>query len=107
MSEPILPFQKEERIIQQLCKVIRAGVLSEKALICCVLSLGWISDQRENIFKLDERMEQEILDILENLDFFYPTFTHQEEERKVAMKMVKGERLTNSEEQFLLKKLER
>ena len=107
LSEPILPFQKEERIIQQLCKVIRAGVLSEKALICCVLSLGWISDQRENIFKLDERMEQEILDILENLDFFYPTFTHQEEERKVAMKMVKGERLTNSEEQFLLKKLER
>ena len=52
-------------------------------------------------------MEQEILDILENLDFFYPTFTHQEEERKVAMKMVKGERLTDSEEQFLLKKLER
>ena len=52
-------------------------------------------------------MEQEVLDILENLDFFYPTFTHQEEVRKVAMKMVRGERLTDSEKQVLLKRLER
>ena len=37
---------KDEKIVEQLCKIIQTGNLNEQELICSLLALGWICDQR-------------------------------------------------------------
>ena len=39
--------EAEEKVVKNLCKVIRTGNLKVEELICCILALGCICDQRQ------------------------------------------------------------
>lgn len=109
VSNSILSAEMEGKIVKRLCNVIATGRLSEEELVCCMLSLGWICDQRNNSSDIDGSIIKEASDTIRDIDDYYPVLTDMELEkpRSVASKMINGALLDVEEEQFLLTKLER
>jgi len=99
---------KEEKIVDEICSVIMSGKLKEQELICSVLALGWICDQRNHINKIGSEYINKALDTIRDIDFEYnyQLLTKCVKSREVATKMINGDILTNEEEMFLLTKLE-
>ncbi len=103
----LLPVKTETRIAKQICDVIYGGRLSNEELICCILALGCICDQRNQINKMESAVLDEVLETIRDLDLYYPMNTiNREKPADVASKMIRGSMLTDDEERFLLTKLE-
>lgn len=103
----ILSAKAEGKIVKHLCSAIATRRLSEEALVCCMLALGWICDQRNSESDVDESIIREASEIIKDIDWYYPEIDMKlEKPRNVALKMINGVRLDEDEEQFLLTKLE-
>ena len=104
----LLSAETEGRIVRRLCEVIRSGGMTGDELICCILALGWICDQREQDSELGADIIREVCETLRVIDEVYSVLTvmKQEKAREIAIKMVNGDILNTDEEQFLLTKLE-
>lgn len=99
---------KDEKIVEGLCKIIQTGNLNEQELICSLLALGWICDQRIEPSSLNLDMIQEVFETIRSIDKNYSAFTAMRcnKMRELAIKMINGDILSADEEQFLLTKLE-
>lgn len=108
ISKGILSVEAETKIVKKLCEVIQMGNLTSEELICCILALGWICDQREYISEISGGVIQEVFDTIRGIDDYYSVLTamKQAKAREIAIKMVNGDLLNVDEEQFLLTKLE-
>ena len=108
LKNAILAPEAEEKIVKELCEVIKSGRLSGSQLISCILALGCICDQREKSFAVDGQVVQEALDTLEKIEEIYPesVVRGQRKSHGVAVKMLNGSLLDIEDEQFLLTKLE-
>lgn len=97
-----------EKIVKKLCEVIRAGKLSDSQLVCCILAIGWICDQRHEENQYDGGVVLDALDVINNIDIYYDYLTVEKcnKCRGVAKKLLNGEVLLEDEEEFLLSKLE-
>lgn len=95
------------QVIRELCGAIRSGFLKQPDLICSLLALGWICDQRTANNPLDNSLLREAIDAEKVIDDVYPVLTVLgcSKARTVARKMIDGEGLNDEEEQFLLIKL--
>ena len=98
----------EEDTVRQLCGVIKTGQLTSAQLICCILALGWICDQRQEPNGINGTLLEDALDAVRSIDFFYDELVtkHCVKARDVAVKLINGELLNAAEEQFLLTKLD-
>ena len=103
-------FRKPElqiKIAGELCDAILSGRLDQHALVCCVMALGLICDQRYES-RLKDDCAEAAGRILGQLHFLYPFETEEQcsRMRHISMKMIRGEFLENSEEEYLLQKLD-
>ncbi len=104
----MLPPESEAKIVKEICGVVRKGRLSSAELVCCILALGCICDQRSQPSEMDGSVLSLALETAEKIDQYYP-FQNAESWRRsvsVAVKMINGDRLTGDEERFLLTKLD-
>lgn len=108
ISKGILSAEAETKIVKKLCEVVQMGNLTSEELTCCLLSLGWICDQREYSSEISGSVIQEVFDTIRSVDDYYSVLTamKQAKAREIAIKMVNGDLLNVDEEQFLLTKLE-
>lgn len=99
----------EEQAAGRLCDAIRAGNLEKEELICCILALGCICDQRIQASEMKTQVFREVTDTIEGLESFYSVLKAMGcgKAREVATKMIRGETLSGEEERFLLTKLEK
>ena len=99
--------QEESKIVSKLCTGIRTGNFGTEELICCVLALGWICDQRGQMSEIEGSVLRDALDTVQAIDDYYSVITaaKSEKARAVAVKMICGELLDADEERFLLTKL--
>ncbi len=104
----ILSIEAESKIVKKLCDIIYSGKLNAEELICCILALGCICDQRQMEVELSNDLILEVLGAIRNIEDYYVITTTMkcERSREVADKMINGEQLNDEEEQFLLTKLE-
>lgn len=102
-----ISVQDENKIVKTLCKVIISGKLTSEELTCCILSLGWICDQRKYLSQIEYSIMQEVLDTIKNVEHYYSAIIamKQEKPRSVVTKMIHGDALDVDEEEFLLIKL--
>lgn len=109
LNNAILSTDAEGRIVMRLCETIASGKLSGEELICCILALGWICDQREKTSEISNHIICEALETLRSVECYYSVLITMKLERplNIAIKMINGEDLDTEEEQFLLTKLER
>ena len=105
----ILSAEAEEKVVKNLCKVIRTGNLKVEELICCILALGCICDQRQQETQMRWIVINEALEVIREIDSYYTVLTTMkcEKAREVVKKMINGDCLNEEEEQFLLTKLEK
>ena len=105
----ILSAEAEEKVVKNLCKVIRTGSLKLEELICCILALGCICDQRQQETEMRRTVINEALEVIGEIDSYYTVLTTMkcEKAREVVKKMIDGDCLNEEEEQFLLTKLEK
>ena len=105
----ILSAEAEEKVVKNLCKVIRTGNLKVEELICCILALGCICDQRQQETEMRWIVIDEALEVIREIDSYYTVLTTMkcEKAREVVKKMIDGDCLNEEEEQFLLTKLEK
>lgn len=98
----------ETDVINKLCNVIKNGQLSANQLSCCILALGWICDQRQQVNGIDWVILNNVKRTIMGVDYFYDddVVARCGKSRKVALKMINGEFLNAEEEEFLLTKLE-
>ncbi len=107
-SEPILSADMRKKIVRKICDAIEAEGLSDAELTNCILAMGWICDQRETASDLPEETLSLVNETINELDSHYSMQRVQNQEKacNVVRKMINGILLNNSEEQFLLTKLE-
>ncbi len=100
--------QAQEQAAGRLCDAIRTGNLNKEELISCILALGCICDQREQMSEMKPQMFRQVADTVERLEGFYSVLKAMScgKAREVAGKMIRGEVLSGEEERFLLTKLE-
>ncbi len=105
----ILSAEAEEKVVKNLCKVIRTGSLKLEELICCILALGCICDQRQQETEMRWTVINEALEVICDIASYYTVLTTMkcEKAREVVKKMIQGDCLNAEEEQFLLTKLEK
>jgi len=104
----VLSVKEEEKIVRQLCEIIRTGNLTEQELVCCVLALGWICDQRNGSNRLKDSEISHAARVIQDMDDYYNPYILMRcgKVRNVATKMINGDLLNDDEEQFLLTKLD-
>lgn len=106
----ILSPNEEEKVVKLLCKVIKAGNLNFEELVCCILALGCICDQRQSVSRLKDGVLREVEELMQvrGLMRYYDAQTAYRLDRscEVATKMLHGDSLNLDEERFLLTKLE-
>ncbi len=105
----ILSAEEEEKVVKNLCKAICTGNLKLEELICCILALGCICDQRQQETKMSLKVINKALEVIRDLDSYYTVLTTMncKKARDVVKKMINGDCLNEEEEQFLLTKLEK
>lgn len=98
----------ETRIVNQLCHVIQTGNLSNEELVCCILALGLICDQRQQASEMESVIIYKVLNTIQNIEDYYSAsiVIKCEKSKEVVIKMIYGDLLNAEEEQFLLTKLE-
>jgi len=106
-GSPFVDPQIETITAKDLCGVIKTGKLNDEELICCILALGYICDQRQRPSEMDFTVFLRALDTVKEIDHYYPALTVLKCEKAggVAVKMMNGETLSGEEERFLLVKL--
>lgn len=103
-----LSLKNVEKLVLDICDVLKDGALNDNEIICCILALGCICDQREYKSQLKSEVIAEVLDLIKNIDTIYTDIQQNyEPPRDVAVKMITGQILDSDEEKFLLTKLER
>lgn len=98
----------EDNIMKKLCRVIESGNLKGEELVCCILALGWIGDQRQGETEVGSGVIRQAIRVIEAVASYYPVSFIAMAVRpiSVALKMLRGETLDEDEEKFLLTKLE-
>jgi len=104
----VLDVKNEEKIVEILCHGIQTGNLTDQELICCILALGWICDQRAEMGRIDSKVIAEVLHVIYGIEDYYTGWIVMRcnKIREIAAKMIQGDVLDVEEEQFLLTKLE-
>ncbi|MCI9052097.1 MAG: Hsp70 family protein [Lachnospiraceae bacterium] len=100
---------EENEIVKEICDVILTGNITIEELICCILALGWICDQRGENSRISSRMVSNAIDVMRALDSYYSDYMMMKcrKAQEVAIKMMRGDILNEEDERFLLTKLER
>ena len=101
----VISEQKEQRIITMLCDAIQTRMLTCEELVCCLLALGWICDQRYQTWADTDRL-REVIDTVENINNYYYEPHKYARAKQVTLKMLNGVQLNADDEQFLLTKLD-
>lgn len=96
-----------KKVIKEIEEVICSGLLQQEALICCLIALGWICDQRFNKNKLEPSILNRVYSVINSLEDIYGTAVAKkcEKSRSIALKLINGEDLCEEEEEFLLSKM--
>ena len=99
---------EEERIVKLLCKVIESKKVNKHELICSMIALGCICDQRKYRSKLSKKVVNKAYETIDLVECIYSPIVVMETNkvRNMVIKMINGEMLSESEEAFLLTKLE-
>ncbi len=105
---PVVEKKTEEDVVKKLTAAIQRGNLGKEELICSLLALGWICDQRQEESRLPASLLQEVLETVRDVGYYAKGFLEQDARKvqEVVEKLINGEHLDEEEEQFLLTKLE-
>ncbi|MCX4317829.1 MAG: Hsp70 family protein, partial [Lachnospiraceae bacterium] len=105
---PVLDEKIEEDVVKTLIAVIQRGNMSKEELICSLLALGWICDQRREESRLSVPLLKEVFETVRDIGYYSKSLLEQDTRKvqKVVEKLIRGESLDEEEEQFLLTKLE-
>jgi len=97
-----------EDVVMKLLRSIKAGKLTSEALICAMLAVGWICDQRTEQGKIHAQVLEDALYVIGTLSQNEDALVAVKCEKvaTVACKMMQGIMLEQEEEEFLLTKLE-
>lgn len=97
----------EKKIVNNICSIVSSRRLGHNELVCCILALGWICDQRYNS-KLSSEVAEKVFQLINSLEKIYSDeiVKHTLKSRIISNKMLTGKVLTDDEEEFLLTKLE-
>ncbi|MBR2216165.1 MAG: Hsp70 family protein [Selenomonadaceae bacterium] len=90
----------------ELRDLIAAGRINSTELICCVIAMGCLGDQRQRV-AIDEQDLYIAMEILNSLPIYY-NYTicqYAAKAKAVALKLLRGVTLTVDDERFLLEKL--
>lgn len=107
-GQMVLSVEEERKIVKKLCNIIYSGKLNEEELICCILALGNICDQRQMETMFENELILDVLDVIHNVEDYCKVTAgiKCKSPKEVAAKMIQGEQLNEEEEQLLLTKLE-
>lgn len=95
----VVDFDKTEKIIQSLIKILEKNVLESVEAIPCILALGWICDRRNGrSYMISDAFYDATNRFIEQLKHdmrFFNSCT-------IASKMMNGENLSEDDEKYLL-----
>lgn len=99
----------KEMVVKKICNIIRKKVLNEQELISSIIALGVICDQRFYSSGIKPEIIDEVVETIDNIKYSY--YSDLEEVKflkrsEIVMKIIKGNSLTESEEKFLISKVE-
>ncbi|MGN9136193.1 Hsp70 family protein [Clostridium sp. HCP1S3_B4] len=100
----------QEKVVEYLCNLILSKLSKEQDLICCIIALGYICDQRSicsNI--LNNSLVDKALEVLDFIKYKYPIamIEASSKSKNIAEKMINGIELNFEDERYLLEKLEK
>ena len=100
--------KEEEKIVKMLCDIILSKNMNKEELICSMIALGWICDQRKYPDRLSSKAIKKAYDVMSEVEWIYSPVIVMETEsvRNMVVKMINGDILSASEEEFLLTKLD-
>lgn len=99
----------EDSVVDALISVISSNSTEQSYFVPCIIAIGLICDTRTVPSKISENMVNDAVNALNNIDsYFYEPREDApySKSRRIALKMIYGEALTDDEEKFLLEKIE-
>ncbi len=101
----LISEEKEQNIASLLCDAILSRNLGSEELVCCILAIGWICDQRYHPW-YDTAKLYEIISIIEAVNDYYYEPHKYIKAKQVTLKMLNGVQLNEDDERFLLTKID-
>ncbi|WP_029488030.1 Hsp70 family protein [Candidatus Epulonipiscium viviparus] len=104
----IISSDELENVIMRLIDAIKTANLNDCGLISCILALGCICDQRNNLNDIQQVILLDVRNILSELYKYYDSYITGRCAKmgEIAIKLIDGATLETNEEEYLLIKLE-
>ena len=106
-AENVLSIQDEEQIVSVLCEAIMSGKLTKDTITPAIIALGCVADQRYD-YAISKLWADRALNCVQTVHYYYEDAIVDKlnRSRAIAEKLIRGEALTQEEEQYLITKLE-
>ena len=103
-----VPENEREKIVKKLINGINSGKIFKEPLLVCVLALGTICDNRKISSPCSDEVIREVEACINAIPNIYSSeaMTRAEQNCFIALKLIRGQKLDEAEERYLLTKLE-
>ncbi len=97
-----------EGVVKSIIDIIKTSSLSNEELTCSILAIGWICDQRTSKSEIREGILVDAKTTIRHIEEYYSpaVANHCSKPCNIVLKLINGETLEGSEEEFLLTRLE-